>query len=210
MQNGNSSKDGIRRSTTSSLASLASAVLESLASGYVQHRRVLKLTTPLGEDALLAESLRGSEGLSEGFRLEVAALALEAAIPLKTLIGQPVQIELLTDSVGASRAFHGHVTSAELSGANGGFARYRLVVEPWTRFLSLGRVNSTRKLIQFSARQHFKTDTAPSFFHASRGQLRHRPSALAGKVVAAHQSCLTLPFQSVAFASDRHHMGMVQ
>ena len=71
-------------------------------------------------------------------------------------------------------------------------------------------VNSTRKLIQFSARQHFKTDTAPSFFHAGRGQLRHRPSALAGKVVAAHQSCLALPFQSVALARDRYHTGMVQ
>lgn len=124
---------------TSSLASLASRVLERLAGRYVQHRRVLKLTTPLGEDVLLAESLRGSEGLSEGFRLEVAALSLDAAIPLKRLVGQPVLLELLTEGFGASRAFHGHVTSAELSGANGGFARYRLVVEPWTRFLSLGR-----------------------------------------------------------------------
>lgn len=59
--------------------------------------------------------------------------------------------------------------------------------------LSGNTVNSTRKLIQFSARQHFKTDTAPSFFHAGRGQLRHRPYALAGKVVTAHQSSLALP-----------------
>ncbi|GAB3375745.1 type VI secretion system Vgr family protein [Massilia agri] len=124
---------------TSPIASLASAVLESLAGRYAQHRRVLKLTTPLGEDVLLAESLRGSEGLSEGFRFEVAALSLDAAIPLKALIGQPVLLELLTDGFGQNRNFHGHVTSAELNGANGGFARYRLVIEPWTRFLSLGR-----------------------------------------------------------------------
>jgi type VI secretion system secreted protein VgrG len=124
---------------TSPIASLASAVLESLAGRYAQHRRVLKLTTPLGEDVLLAESLRGSEGLSEGFRFEVAALSLDAAIPLKSLIGQPVLLELLTDGFGQRRRFHGHVTSAELNGANGGFARYRLVIEPWTRFLSLGR-----------------------------------------------------------------------
>ena len=124
---------------TSSLASLASAVLDGLAGRYVQHRRVLKLATPAGEDALLAESLRGSEGLSEGFRFEVAALSLDAAIPLKSLIGQPVLLELLTDGLGPTRSFHGHVTAAELVGANGGFARYRLVIEPWTRFLSLGR-----------------------------------------------------------------------
>lgn len=124
---------------TSPIASLASAVLESLAGRYAQYRRVLKLTTPLGEDVLLAESLRGNEGLSEGFRFEVAALSLDAAIPLKSLIGQPVLLELLTDGFGQNRSFHGHVTSAELNGANGGFARYRLVIEPWTRFLLLGR-----------------------------------------------------------------------
>ncbi|MEW6761853.1 MAG: type VI secretion system tip protein TssI/VgrG [Pseudomonadota bacterium] len=124
---------------TSPIASLASAVLENLAGRYAQHRRVLKLTTPLGEDVLLAESLRGNEGLSEGFRFEVAALSLNAAIPLKSLIGQPVLLELLTDGFGQNRNFHGHVTSAELNGANGGFARYRLLIEPWTRFLSLGR-----------------------------------------------------------------------
>ena len=124
---------------TSPIASLASAVLEGLAGRYAQHRRVLKLTTPLGEDVLLAESLRGSEGLGEGFRFEVAALSLDAAIPLKSLIGQPVLLELLTDGVGQNRHFHGHITMAELNGANGGFARYRLVIEPWTRFLFLGR-----------------------------------------------------------------------
>ncbi len=123
----------------SSIASLAAAVLDGLAGRFVQHRRVLKLSTPLGEDALLAESLRGSEGLSEGFRLEVGALSLDAALPLKRLIGQPVLLELLTDGADRPRLFHGHVTSVEAGGANGGFARYRLLIEPWTRFLSMGR-----------------------------------------------------------------------
>ncbi|OON62797.1 type VI secretion protein [Massilia sp. KIM] len=125
---------------TASIASLASAVLEGLGGRFTQHRRVLRLSTPAGPDVLLAESLRGSEGLSEGFRLEVAALSLDAALPLKGLIGQPVLVELLTDgSHDAPRPFHGHVTAAELTGANGGFARYRLLIEPWTRFLGLGR-----------------------------------------------------------------------
>ena len=37
------------------------------------------------------------------------------------------------------RPFHGVITAAELSGANGGFARYVLTIEPWTAFLGLGR-----------------------------------------------------------------------
>ncbi len=33
------------------------------------------------------------------------------------------------------RVWHGHVTAACFEAANGGFARYRLRVEPWTAFL---------------------------------------------------------------------------
>ena len=46
---------------------------------------------------LLAESLRATEGLSEGFRLDVSALSLDAAIPLKSLIGQPALVEFITE-----------------------------------------------------------------------------------------------------------------
>ena len=69
----------------------------------------------------------------------MTALALDADIPLKTLRGQSVLLELETAAFTAPRAFHGHVTAAELLGANGGFARYSLTNEPWTAFLALGR-----------------------------------------------------------------------
>lgn len=118
-------------------AALATAVQAALGGQYSQHRRILTLSTGVGRDALLAESLRASEGLSEGFRLKVTALSLDAAISLRTLIGQPVLLQL--ETAGAPRAFHGHVTGAEQSGANGGFARYVLTVEPWIRFLGMGR-----------------------------------------------------------------------
>ncbi len=120
-----------------SLAALASAVARELAGSYDQHRRVLRLSVP-GTASLLAESLRGEEEVDRGFRLRLTALSLDAGIPLKSLLGQPALVEL--DTAGAApRAFHGHVTAAELSGANGGFARYQLTVEPWTAFLGLGR-----------------------------------------------------------------------
>jgi type VI secretion system VgrG family protein len=98
------------------------------------------LSTVAGDQAMLAESLRGEEEIDRGFRFQVAALSLDAAIPLKSLMGQPVLLELLT-AAGAQqlRPFHGHITAAELSGANGGFARYQLTIEPWTAFLALGR-----------------------------------------------------------------------
>jgi type VI secretion system VgrG family protein len=123
-----------------SAGTLLSAVLDELAGRFTQHRRVLRLSTVAGKQALLAESLRGEEEISRGFRFQVSALSLDAAIPLKSLIGQPVLLELLT-AAGPQRMrpFHGHVAAAELTGANGGFARYQLTIEPWTSFMALGR-----------------------------------------------------------------------
>ncbi|MGI4845766.1 MAG: type VI secretion system Vgr family protein [Janthinobacterium lividum] len=123
-----------------SSSSLVSAVLGDLAGKYGQHRRMLRLSTVAGEDVLLAETLRGDEEISRGFEFDVAALSLDAAIPLKSLMGHPVLVELLT-GVGAEqrRPFHGHIVEAELTGANGGFARYRLTIKPWTAFMALGR-----------------------------------------------------------------------
>jgi len=120
--------------------SLVSAVLDDLAGKFSQHRRVLRLSTVAGGNILLAESLRAYEEIDRGFRFEVGALSLDAGIALKSLMGQPVLIELLT-SAGAEqrRHLHGHVVAAELTGANGGFARYHLTIEPWTAFLALGR-----------------------------------------------------------------------
>ena len=112
----------------------------SLLAGFTQSTRILKLTTPLGADVLLAECVRGEEGIGTGFSFKIAALSTDAAIPLKSLIGQPVLLELMTAaSRDQLRPFHGHVTAIDMAGANGGFARYNLTVEPWTVFLARGR-----------------------------------------------------------------------
>jgi type VI secretion system secreted protein VgrG len=105
---------------------------------FTQDTRLLKLTTPLGTD-LLAECVRGEEAISGGFSFRIDALSTDARLPLKSLMGQPALLQLLTATSGQMRAFHGHITAADISGANGGFARYVLTLEPWTRFLSFGR-----------------------------------------------------------------------
>ena len=106
---------------------------------FTQDTRLLRLTTPLGS-ALLAECMRGEEGISRGFRFSIDALCTEADVRLKSLVGQPALLQLLTaSSLDALRPFHGYVTAMEMSGANGGFARYTLTLQPWTSFLSLGR-----------------------------------------------------------------------
>ncbi|MCS0630461.1 type VI secretion system tip protein VgrG [Telluria mixta] len=124
--------------TTPSLPLTAQAI-RALVARFTQSSRVLRLHTPLGGDVLLAESLHGEEAIATGYRLRVSALSTDAGLALKSLLGQPVLLELLAGPFQGVRPFHGHVTAAEMTGANGGLARYTLTIEPWTAFLALGR-----------------------------------------------------------------------
>jgi type VI secretion system VgrG family protein len=105
-----------------------------------QENRILRLTTPLGPESLVAECLRGEEALSQPYGLTVTALSSDAAIALKSLLGQPALLELMTAaSRDQLRPFHGHVTAARMLGADGGLARYELTIAPWYAFLGAGR-----------------------------------------------------------------------
>jgi type VI secretion system secreted protein VgrG len=110
--------------------------LPTLFADYTQATRLLRLTTPLGADQLLAECMRGEESISEGYKFTIAALSLDAGIPLRALLGQPALLELLTVDSGELRPFHGYLTGVELNGSNGGMARYTLTLQPWTAFLA--------------------------------------------------------------------------
>lgn len=111
----------------------------SLFTAHTQTTRLLRLSTALAADVLLAECVRGEEGISEGYTFTISALSLDAGLSLRSLLGRPALIELLTVDRNAPRAFHGHLTKIEISGANGGMARYTLTLQPWTAFLKHGR-----------------------------------------------------------------------
>ncbi|MCW7536718.1 type VI secretion system tip protein TssI/VgrG [Aquabacterium sp. A7-Y] len=123
------------------LSTLAAAA-QALLSGYTQTDRLLDLHTPLGRNVLLAERMTltesiGPSGPDCGFRLELTALSADAHLELKELIGRPVLLQLLGQaSRTALRPFHGHVTAFSLLGADGGMARYHLIVEPWLAVLA--------------------------------------------------------------------------
>ncbi|MES3023914.1 MAG: type VI secretion system tip protein TssI/VgrG [Pseudomonadota bacterium] len=112
---------------------------ETLFGRFSQATRLLRLTTPLGRDLLLAECVRGEEAISEAYTYTISALSLDAGISLRSLLGQPALLELLTTGRGQERPFHGYLTAVELNGANGGMARYTLTLQPWSAFLARGR-----------------------------------------------------------------------
>ncbi|MBP7484423.1 MAG: phage late control D family protein, partial [Aquabacterium sp.] len=76
-------------------------------------------------------------GHAAGFGIDLLAVSTRTDLHAPDLLGQPVLLELLTaHSTTTLRPFHGHVTRFELMGTDGGLARYRLHIEPWTAFLA--------------------------------------------------------------------------
>lgn len=121
----------------------AADLIDALLGELTQNSRLLRLTTPLGANALLAERLSGvetitpSEAAPAGLRFTVHALATSAHHDFKSLIGQPVLLELLTAASRTElRPWHAHVTQVALEGSDGGLARWRLTLEPWLAFLA--------------------------------------------------------------------------
>ena len=111
--------------------------LQTLLGGWSQSDRFLWLTTPLGANALAAESLDGWEAIDHGgYRFHVTALSGNPALPIERLIGASVLVEWLAkEGSDSRRPIHGHVVAAELVGYNGGLARFRFVIEPWLAVL---------------------------------------------------------------------------
>ncbi len=111
-----------------------------------QENRLLKLTTPLGEDKLLIRSIDGMEGISQLFSYRIDAFAPnEEAIDFSRLIGQPacVRVNMVHGDAGEiTRAFHGIIQTAT-RGARGDFNTgysFQLVPQLWV----LTRVTQSR------------------------------------------------------------------
>ena len=103
-----------------------------------QHARLLELKTPLPDAAMIVERFSGREAVSEPFRFEIDCVSTHAHFDLKPLLGEEVTLRLM-QADGSKRSWHGYVTRAMQLDADGGFARYRLVMEPFLAFLAQRR-----------------------------------------------------------------------
>lgn len=85
----------------------------------MQETRLVSLTTPLGEDVLLFQSLSATDGLSSLFEYRVQALSRSRDIALDDLVGKSATISV-TLPEGAS-------------GISTGWSRSFPSCPPWTR-----------------------------------------------------------------------------
>ncbi len=99
-----------------------------------QHARLLEITTALPDAALVVERFSGREAVNALFRFEIDCISTSAGLDLLALTGEEITLRLL-QADGSKRAWHGYVTEALQLGADGGFARYRLIMEPWLALL---------------------------------------------------------------------------
>ncbi|WP_046684693.1 type VI secretion system Vgr family protein, partial [Janthinobacterium sp. KBS0711] len=105
-----------------------------------QERRLLKIDFP-HEDGpagaiLLVNSLTAREEVSRDFRFEAELLSDDAHIALKAMMGRMATISMVRDD-GTLRYFNGYVGEFCLLRADGGFAWYRMVLQPWLAFARL-------------------------------------------------------------------------
>ena len=113
----------------------SSALLASLAS--LSHReRLIQLKGP--EEGLVVERFEGTESVCGDNRLQIDCLATDAFLELESWLEQPLTLQL-RQADGALRQWHGLCTEAAQLGSDGGLARYRLILEPWTALLRLRR-----------------------------------------------------------------------
>lgn len=122
---------------------LAAEANLSAFSGDAQHKRLLRLDFPKQDGPhaiLLPNSLQAHEELSRGFRYEVELLSDDARIPLKVMMARMVTISLVRAG-GSLRYFNGYVTEFRFIRADGGFAFYRMVLEPFLAFARLRQDN---------------------------------------------------------------------
>ncbi|WLA07613.1 type VI secretion system tip protein VgrG [Xanthomonas translucens] len=111
--------------------------------------RLYRLQLP-GGDVQVVERWSGSERLSEGFVWWVDVLSTQAGLPLEAWLGRRATLYTrLADGGESPRT--GLIHEAYELGSDGGLARYRVGLVPWTWWLSQGRhsrVFQERTLVQ--------------------------------------------------------------
>jgi type VI secretion system secreted protein VgrG len=123
-------------------ADAATAALKSLTSRLDfaalldQRGRLLQLQCALPALALIPERLVLREAVSQPGEMVLDCLSTSRHFELKRLIGEQITVSVL-QSDGAHAPWHGYVFEAAQLGADGGLARYRLVLRPWLAFLAL-------------------------------------------------------------------------
>jgi len=113
---------------------------QSLSTAHRALRLRLAHAEGLADDVLLPQQVAGSESICGGIEYRVACVASDPALPLKSFIALPAEIQVVTDR-GALRSICGIVTEARAGDSDGALTTYQLVLRDALAIMEK-RVNS--------------------------------------------------------------------
>ena len=112
-------------------------MLDSLFPEHNQNKRSIRLSTTLGDKALMVSSAHLQESMSAPFHYELNVFSdKEHDLKAKGLIGTPASLLLILQE-NKQHYRHGYITEFTKVGTerNGDITRYRLTIEPWLALL---------------------------------------------------------------------------
>ncbi|WP_414442293.1 type VI secretion system Vgr family protein [Burkholderia sp. 22PA0106] len=110
----------------------------ALRGGLIQQDRLLKLDTPLGQDALVVQRAVGCSTIGRDYMFRLDVVSQNDAIELKKLIAQPATLWIQEGS-GSYRPIHGFIYTARRLGADGGLTAYQITLQAWMHVLKFRR-----------------------------------------------------------------------
>ncbi len=100
-----------------------------------QANRPIAVSTPLGEDVLLFQSMSGEERLGRLFEYTLELLSDDENIAIPDILGQSVTLRLALPN-DETRYFNGYVSRFSQVGQSGRFVLYQATLRPWLWFLT--------------------------------------------------------------------------
>ena len=175
---------------TDTLAEQAVSALEALLSPFLQGSRLIQLhfaeeagtdesLAALGAPALVVERFTGAEAVNAPFAFELDCLSPSTQLALDAFLGSRVRLAVTTAS-GAARSWNGLITHMASTGSDGGLARYRISLRPFTEYLALRRdarifqEQTTQQILSAVLEAHAQTRAQAQFRFevGSAGRLR--------------------------------------
>ena len=117
---------------------LPNALPDALSAAFDTDSRLYRLQGEGAAADLLVESWSQREGLSQPWELQISTLSTNARLDIRALLGQRVTLLTQLADGHTEHPRSGLITAASALASDGGFARYRLTVQPWLALLAYG------------------------------------------------------------------------
>ena len=96
--------------------------------GFSQENQYLAVTTPLGDDVLILQAVRGTEGLSSLFRYELEMVSEDPEIDFTAIVGKTVTAAIYSADGQTSRYVDGLVTDFSQHDSDPRLWTYRAII----------------------------------------------------------------------------------